>query len=59
MKFIKFFYDFFKKFLGNILIGICNSLKMDSVDFIVNIHGELKKKESTESKYKLIRKIEF
>lgn len=42
---------------GNILIGICNSLNHQSIDYILNKSGELKKKESIDSKYKLIKKI--
>lgn len=41
---------------GNLLIGICSSLFVNSVDFVINRFGEIKKKESSENKYKLIRK---
>lgn len=38
------------------MIGICSSLLISSVDFVINRFGEIKKKESAENKYKLIRK---
>jgi len=31
---------------GNLLIGICSSLSTNSVDFVINRFGEIKKKES-------------
>lgn len=43
---------------GNLLIGICSSLSTNSVDFVINRFGEIKKKESNENKYKLIRKVQ-
>ena len=45
-----------KTLQGNLLIGVCSSLAQDSLDYVINKFGEIKKKESNESKYKLIRK---
>lgn len=38
------------------MIGVCSSLAPDSLDYVINKFGEIKKKESNEHKYKLIRK---
>ena len=44
--------------IGNILLGFCSSLQVNSVDYIINKYGEVKKKEMNVSKYKLVRKSE-
>ncbi len=44
------------KMIGNILLGFCSSMNVNSIDFVINKYGDLKKKNSTESKYKLIKK---
>jgi len=33
-----------KTLKGNLLIGICSSLSTNSVDFVINRFGEIKKK---------------
>lgn len=30
--------------IGNILLGFCSSLQVNSVDYIINKYGEVKKK---------------
>ncbi|CAD8077982.1 unnamed protein product [Paramecium sonneborni] len=44
---------------GNLLIGICSSQLSNSVDFIVNRLGEVKKKEENDNRYHIIRKVNF
>jgi hypothetical protein len=46
-----------KTLQGNLLIGVCSSLCTNSVDFVINKFGEIKKKECNENKYKLVRKV--
>lgn len=46
-----------KSLQGNLLIGVCSSLCTNSVDFVINKFGEIKKKEWNENKYKLVRKV--
>ena len=45
--------------MGNILIGFCSNVNINSLDYIVNKYGELKRKDIHENKYKIIRKNEF
>lgn len=44
------------KMMGNILIGFCSNMNINSLDYIVNKYGELKRKDIHESKYKIVRK---
>ncbi|CAD8077259.1 unnamed protein product [Paramecium sonneborni] len=44
---------------GNLLIGVCSSQLSNSVDFIVNRLGEVKKKEENDNRYHIIRKVNF
>ena len=37
---------------GNLLLGICSTLCLHSVDLIINKYGEIKKKEWNDNKYK-------
>ncbi len=45
--------------MGNILIGFCSNMSINSLDYIVNKFGELKRKDMNESKYKIVRKNDF
>lgn len=45
--------------MGNILLGFCSTMNISSLDYIVNKYGELKRKDTNECKYKIIRKNEF
>ena len=45
--------------MGNILIGFCSNININSLDYIVNKYGELKRKDIHESKYKIVRKNDF
>jgi len=47
------------KMMGNILLGFCSSMNINSLDYIVNKYGELKRKDIHESKYKIVRKNDF
>jgi hypothetical protein len=41
---------------GNILIGFCSSITINSLDYAINKYGDLKRKNTNENKYKLINK---
>ena len=45
--------------MGNILLGFCSNMNINSLDYIVNKYGELKRKDIRESKYKIVRKNDF
>lgn len=42
--------------IGNILVGFCSSMSVNSLDYVINKYGEVKKKNNCESKYRLVRK---
>lgn len=44
---------------GNVLLGFCSNMNINSLDYIVNKYGELKRKDVTHSKYKIVRKNDF
>lgn len=44
------------KMIGNILVGFCSSMSLNSLDYVINKYGEIKRKNTQESKYKLVRK---
>ena len=46
------------KMIGSILIGFCSSMNLNSLDFVINKYGEIKRKSPNENKYKLVRKSE-
>ena len=46
------------KMIGNILLGFCSSLQINSLDYIINKYGEVKRKEINVNRYKMIRKSE-
>jgi hypothetical protein len=41
---------------GNILIGFCSSITINSLDYAINKYGEIKRKNTNENKYKFICK---
>lgn len=44
--------------VGNILIGFCSSMSVNSLDYVINKYGDIKKKNNNDSKYKLVRKCD-
>ncbi len=44
---------------GNILLGFCSNTNINSLDYIVNKYGELKRKDIRNSKYHIVRKNDF
>ena len=44
------------KMNGSILIGFCSCMHVNSIDYIINKYGELKRKDLNESKYRIIKK---
>lgn len=44
------------KMIGNILIGFCSSMTVNSLDYVINKYGDIKRKSNNESKYRLVRK---
>lgn len=42
--------------LGNILIGFCSSITINSLDYVINQYGDLKRKNNNQTKYKLVCK---
>lgn len=45
--------------MGNILLGFCSNMNINSLDYIVNKYGELKRKDISHNKYKIVRKNDF
>lgn len=48
-----------KQMSGNILLGFCSNMNINSLDYIVNKYGELKRKDVHLSKYHIVRKNDF
>ncbi len=46
------------KMIGNILVGFCSSLGVNSLDYVITKYGDIKKKNYNESRYRLVRKGE-
>lgn len=44
--------------VGNILLGFCSNMGIHSLDYIINKYGEIKRKNTNETKYKFVRKSE-
>lgn len=44
--------------VGNILVGFCSSMGINSLDYVINKYGEIKRKALGETRYRLVRKAE-